>query len=79
MTFYNAVSILDNYLLRIADRQQQAPCHESLAISCYLIAAKLNHAGVNGLNVFQSIRGDISPENIIEMELRILLELEFEL
>ena len=73
------MSILDNYLQSIANKNRQAPCHETLAISCVLIAAKLDHSGTNAKNVFQSIRGDISPDDIIEMELEILIELEFEL
>ena len=51
-TFYTSVSILDSYLLALSEKKQQAPCHEKLAMACIFIAAKLDHAGTNELNIF---------------------------
>ena len=76
-TFYTSVSILDNYLLSLSKKKQKAPCNETLAMACMFIAAKLDHAGTNQLNIFQSARHDITGMEIKELELEILIELEF--
>ena len=48
-------------------------------MACILIAAKLDHAGTNEKNIYQSASEDISPQEIVKMEFEILKELEFDL
>ena len=48
-------------------------------MACILIAAKLDHAGTNEKNIFQSASEDISTKEIVKMEFEILKELEFDL
>lgn len=78
LTFYNSVNILDNYLLSISEKEQPAPCHETLAMTCVLIAAKLDHAGTNELNIYQSALNGITGQEIRNFEFVILKELEFD-
>ena len=64
LTFYNSVNILDNYLLSISEKEMKAPCHETLAMACVLIAAKLDHAGTNELNIYQSAPAGLTGQEI---------------
>ena len=45
--FYSAVNIADHFHLSIAGKLKQAPCQETLAVACVLIAAKLEYSGTN--------------------------------
>ena len=78
LTFYNSVNILDNYLLSISEKEMKAPCHETLAMACVLIAAKLDHAGTNELNIYQSAPTGLTGQEIRKYEFVILKELEFD-
>ena len=75
LTFYNSVNILDNFLLSISEKGQPAPCHETLAMTCVLIAAKIDHAGTNELNIYQSSRHGVTDQEIRNLEHVILKEL----
>ena len=79
LTFYNAASIVDLYLNSISDKNQLAPCQETLAVSSVFIAAKLDHSGTNGKNIFQSASQDITSKDILICEFEILKELEFDI
>ena len=79
LTFYNAVSIVDLYLNSISGQNQKAPCQETLAVACVLIAAKHDHSGTNGKNIFQSASDDISSKDILRCEFEILNELQFDI
>ena len=45
-TLFLAVSIADRYLLRLARRQQEAPCLVLLGVTTMLLAAKLEQAEI---------------------------------
>ena len=79
LTFYNAVNILDNYLQTISVNHQVAPDHETLAMACILIAAKLDNSALYVQDVFESAKQGITGKEIRRVEFEILKELEFDL
>ena len=79
LTFYNAVNILDNYLLTISRKNQLAPDHETLAMACILIAAKLDNSTLFVQDVLKSAKQGITGKEIRGVEFEILKELEFDL
>ena len=83
-TLYLAVSLADRYLSRLAHRRAAAPCLILLAVTCILIAAKMEQPKcpsfgnmVGLLLVRHNVR--IEGRELIRMEERILLALEFDL
>ena len=43
-TLYTAVSLVDRYLVRVIVKKQKLPCMITLAVTCLLIAAKLEES-----------------------------------
>ena len=80
-TLFLAVSILDRYLAKV-DQNERAKCLGSIAVSCLLIAAKLEEPispNYNNmcrlLEKFQIVK--IYKTQIIETETKVLLALDF--
>ena len=80
ITFYNAVSIADQYLNSLSGKYQKAPCIETLAVACVLIASKLDYSATNPYKVApaQSSHRVVDFKAVLKLELDILFELEFE-
>ena len=82
-TFYLSVSIADNYLSKLATLGQKAPCLKKLAISCFILAAKIGEKDVsvqfllNELTKHDGIR--IKCKDLVEFESKVLNQLEFKL
>ena len=62
-TLYLAVSLADRYLVNFAVSRYQPPCHITLAVTCLLIAAKLEEDIVPSYKRMISALEDNSVEN----------------
>lgn len=83
-TLYLAVSVADRYLAKLARQKKQAPCLILLAATCILIAAKMEQPKcpsfgnmVDLLFVRHGVK--LGARDVVCMEERILLALEFDL
>ena len=83
-TLFLAVSLADRFLINLAVHQVQVPCLVDLAVTCLLLAAKLNQPlrpKFELMNDLLKKHYDISiaKGNFLRLEKDLLIQLNFEL
>ena len=78
-TFYHAVDLADRFLAKLATDKKKAPCLFKLAVTCVLIAAKLDHSQYKFDSFIRDVCGELVTKNeILDFELVILELLEYD-
>ena len=83
-TFYLAVRIFDNYLIKIANKDIKAPKLDFLAIASVFLAAKIEeHLSPNAEKLVRAFKHiycvKLTVKELLELESDILIELQFDL